>query len=206
MNRFESGFILAAIVFSLFYVRPGSLEANALLCGPFLFDILWLQILADPPINPFSFGFWVLGYYGLLGTIALARLYYISPELLIQLIVSVSLSDALQYFIGIHVGHTTMSQLTVWHPSPNKTFEGYFFGMVVSVFICVILFNHYNPIIWICMGVLGDLLVSACKRKLKIKDTSPLLGPHGGWIDRLDGIFMASIIHCLFFLPPPHFL
>ena len=40
----------------------------------------------------------------------------------------------------------------------------------------------------------GDIFFSYIKRSLNIKDFSPLLGSHGGVLDRLDSIFLVSII------------
>ena len=40
---------------------------------------------------------------------------------------------------------------------------------------------------------IGDIFFSYIKRSLNIKDFSPLLGSHGGVLDRLDSIFLISI-------------
>jgi phosphatidate cytidylyltransferase len=42
-------------------------------------------------------------------------------------------------------------------------------------------------------GVIGDLFVSLCKRRIGIKDISDLLGAHGGWLDRVDSVFMGYV-------------
>jgi phosphatidate cytidylyltransferase len=45
---------------------------------------------------------------------------------------------------------------------------------------------------------LGDLIVSAWKRSLGIKDFSRMLGSHGGVIDRFDSVvFAAGVFYLL---------
>ena len=38
---------------------------------------------------------------------------------------------------------------------------------------------------------MGDLFESLIKRDLDVKDTGGLFGPHGGVLDRLDGVFFS---------------
>ena len=42
------------------------------------------------------------------------------------------------------------------------------------------------------MGFLGDSIISAVKRDLKIKDTDDLIPGHGGAMDRLDSIVITT--------------
>jgi phosphatidate cytidylyltransferase len=41
---------------------------------------------------------------------------------------------------------------------------------------------------------LGDLLESALKRRYSLKDSSQLIPGHGGFMDRLDGFALASLV------------
>ena len=87
--------------------------------------------------------------------------------------------------------------------SPNKTWAGLFGGMLLAVIISVIacdLFNgmKYWPNAVILAGILtfiaqiGDLIESAIKRHLGLKDSSNLIPGHGGIFDRIDGLIFAA--------------
>ena len=44
------------------------------------------------------------------------------------------------------------------------------------------------------LSQIGDLIISYLKRKAKLKDTGSILPGHGGLLDRLDGILLATPI------------
>jgi len=107
----------------------------------------------------------------------------------------ISLSDALQYFFGKFYGKRYISPI-----SPLKTLEGYIYGFLGTIAISLLVFQLQIVFVikMILSGIVGDFFVSLIKRKLNVKDTSDLLGEHGGWIDRLDGIYMGFIVDFLF--------
>jgi len=95
--------------------------------------------------------------------------------------------------------------------SPNKTYSGsigsIFLSLISIPFIHLVqhflfkenLINFLN-IKFLCLTILisvvcqlGDLFVSLCKRKKKIKNTSNLLPGHGGVLDRIDGLIFVLI-------------
>ena len=51
------------------------------------------------------------------------------------------------------------------------------------------------------IGFIGDSIISAVKRDLKIKDTDDLIPGHGGAMDRLDSIVLTTptFYHLLIF-------
>lgn len=93
--------------------------------------------------------------------------------------------------------------------SPNKTWSGLLGGMLLSVaasigFCYVIGVNHHLyfgvlAAIIALIAQIGDLVESAIKRRLGVKDASNLIPGHGGVFDRIDGvIFAAPLVFVLF--------
>ena len=87
--------------------------------------------------------------------------------------------------------------------SPNKTWAGFFGGIVsavISSFIFKIIFYPELMILFIVLacltisiiGQIGDLFESWCKRKLGVKDTSNIIPGHGGILDRVDSILLSA--------------
>jgi len=86
--------------------------------------------------------------------------------------------------------------------SPNKTYTGVIGSYLLSFIISLILFNELNSkvnylvitFIISSLSQIGDLIISYLKRKAKLKDTGSILPGHGGLLDRLDGILLATPI------------
>jgi phosphatidate cytidylyltransferase len=87
--------------------------------------------------------------------------------------------------------------------SPGKSWSG-FMAAAISTSILTYIFAVYlsskHDIFLIIVGLfiaffahLGDMLESAFKRYIGIKDTSNLIPGHGGILDRVDAIIMVSI-------------
>lgn len=108
----------------------------------------------------------------------------------LTLILVVISSDSLQYYFGKKFGKHYIFPI-----SPKKTLEGYVLGggTVFIVFHCI--FQVPFTFIIILAGIVGDLLLSFWKRSLNMKDSSSLLGAHGGVHDRVDSIIFAIIIY-----------
>ncbi|WP_027120510.1 phosphatidate cytidylyltransferase [Mycoplasmopsis lipofaciens] len=115
---------------------------------------------------------------------------------------------------GKTLGHKFFKQKLAPKISPNKTWEGFIFGIIASMIIATILSfslnlfsdtnNFYSNIeksFLIIFGplisALGDLYFSYIKRINGIKDYSRLLLGHGGILDRFDSL---SFIGFLFFI------
>src|SRR5205085_9683780 len=108
--------------------------------------------------------------------------------------------DTLAYVGGRLLGRHRMAPNT----SPGKTWEGFVFGTIATVFaVFVALYDTRHSYLSIGAAVglgaviavaapLGDLFESMLKRDAGVKDTGRLLGGHGGMLDRLDAILFAA--------------
>ena len=132
--------------------------------------------------------------YSFYPTNIILRYYSSQKKDIAMKIIVVTLSDIIQYFSGKYFGITKFGG-----PSPNKTIEGYLGAIILTTLFCYCWLNIFEILFLLFSGFVGDMLESFIKRQLCIKDTSNLLGSHGGWIDRLDGIFMAFILYNLIY-------
>jgi len=101
--------------------------------------------------------------------------------------------------------------------SPNKTWSGLIGGILLAIAVSEVFFRILatyklvridagTEIIFAVLAGLvaaisqiGDLIESAIKRHLNLKDSSDLIPGHGGVFDRIDGlIFAAPIVYFLF--------
>ncbi len=87
--------------------------------------------------------------------------------------------------------------------SPNKTWSGFFSGVIGGGLIGMLAAKiiGFDPMLGlkiaipiVVASVFGDLLESALKRKLNVKDAGDLLPGHGGLLDRLDSLMLAVIV------------
>ncbi len=120
---------------------------------------------------------------------------------LLMVLPSIWIADAGAYVIGRHFGRHKISK----NASPNKSWEGYFGGILFVLLFCPVLALLWQvraaaitPLRGLIVGValslvciLGDLGESMFKRFLKIKDSSNLIPGHGGIFDRIDSWLWA---------------
>ncbi len=121
-------------------------------------------------------------------------------KFIILLLGIVWLNDSFAYFIGKKMGKTKINT----HISPNKTMEGAiggFFGGLVSGLIFAYFFKFnlisvfFLSIIIVAISQLGDLVESAFKREVGIKDAGNIIPGHGGILDRFDGLIFATPVY-----------
>jgi phosphatidate cytidylyltransferase len=116
---------------------------------------------------------------------------YISTIDFSNIIKLCGIGDSMQQIVGKLIGKHKIGWI-----SPNKTFEGYFGGYFLLLIINKILLkkyfmsNKYITGIYI-FSVVGDLFFAYLKRIVNIKDWSNMLQSHGGFLDRLNSIYIA---------------
>ncbi len=143
--------------------------------------------------------FGCVGYIGLLGSAPLmlaARLGEAAPIMLVAIFGCIWITDAAAYGGGRMWGRRRLAPSI----SPGKTVVGFFCGIRGGL-VPVLLGSQLPG--WTMMefaallllvgasGQLGDLVESAIKRDLGVKDAPALIPGHGGLLDRFDSYFFA---------------
>ena len=129
---------------------------------------------------------------------ALIFLYGQSPILVIVLLGTVCSVDILAYFGGKLKGHRKFAPFI----SPNKTWEGVWFGVAggstVSLIAGYFLLPFDTSILLVLtfstvfFAIIGDLLESLFKRMANLKDSGNVLPGHGGILDRVDSLLAGA--------------
>jgi phosphatidate cytidylyltransferase len=135
-----------------------------------------------------------------LGFVLLLRDLHRGRLLTFALLLAVWAGDTLAYAGGRLLGRHRMAPTT----SPGKTWEGFVFGTIATVFVTFVALYKDRDVYLsvgeaIALGAviavaapLGDLFESMLKRDAGVKDTGRLLGGHGGMLDRLDAVLFAA--------------
>ncbi|KEJ88363.1 phosphatidate cytidylyltransferase [Sulfitobacter donghicola] len=109
----------------------------------------------------------------------------------------VVITDVVGYFAGRAFGGPKF-----WPAiSPKKTWSGTAAGWVGAAIVGFAFSLNTGSglsLVWISIAVsmasqMGDIIESALKRKMGIKDSSNLIPGHGGLMDRFDGMLGASV-------------
>jgi phosphatidate cytidylyltransferase len=121
----------------------------------------------------------------------------VGRQLVLFTLVLVWAGDMLAYFVGKSLGRVAMAPAL----SPQKTWEGAM-GNVLASMIVAVLFARWMQTdvltLLIIAGVAniagqaGDLIESAYKRGAAVKDSGGLLPGHGGMLDRIDSLILAT--------------
>jgi phosphatidate cytidylyltransferase len=115
----------------------------------------------------------------------------------------VMLNDSAAYIGGMLFG----KHKTRFPVSPNKSWEGYFFGLIISIIVMIATDSIYSAffdkdlftfsesiiigILFSIFGNLGDLIESAVKRDSLKKDSGSILPGHGGMWDAFDALIFT---------------
>jgi phosphatidate cytidylyltransferase len=177
-----------------------SIEAALLI---FLFGCVILGLLTKRPLHEvlpaISIGSAAL-LFVVLPFSYIVRLDEIEPvgrQLVLFTLVLVWAGDMLAYFVGKSLGRVSMAPML----SPKKTWEGAL-GNALASMIVAVLFAKWmqTDVITLLViagianiaGQAGDLIESAYKRGAAVKDSGGLLPGHGGMLDRIDSLILAT--------------
>lgn len=119
------------------------------------------------------------------------------------LVILVGCNDTFAYISGVLIGKHPLAPKI----SPKKTWEGFIGGLIFAAMGSALAFYYlldYHPVMGAVAGfagvlaaTVGDLVESAIKRDLSIKDMGTLLPGHGGMLDRIDSVLItAPILWC----------
>ena len=189
--KYDSELIITSIIVNLaFYLGIYFKNLYVLLI---LFVLIALRFYKRGFI---TFAFFITSY--LIGSIS----YIDDLDFIINYLILIELNDVFQYISGNIFGERKITP----NISPNKTVEGLIGGMILTTLTAILLkyIFHINyqikfiPYIAL-IGFVGDIFISALKRKVHLKDSGTLLLGHGGILDRVDSlIFTAPIILFIF--------
>ena len=158
---------------------------------------LWLKILQKEsyPVYPIPQLFVGISFLLLIsipyGGWAYNEIY--NPYSILLIFVLIWIFDTMSYVIGVQFGKNKIATKV----SPNKTWEGFFGGLLFCLIFSILSFNYIQEIypFWktILLGLLipifaiiGDMTQSKLKRKAGVKNSGILIPGHGGVYDRLD--------------------
>ena len=119
-------------------------------------------------------------------------------ERVMTFVVLVSCNDTFGYVVGVLIGKHPLAPKI----SPKKSWEGLAGSLIFTVAGGVLAFTYIMELQWwigIIVGLMivftatcGDLIESAMKRDLALKDMGSLLPGHGGMLDRLDSVLISA--------------
>jgi phosphatidate cytidylyltransferase len=113
-------------------------------------------------------------------------------------VILISCNDTFAYLVGVLFGKHPLAPTI----SPKKTWEGLAGSVVFTIAGGAISFHYLLHEPWWMGSILGlivvftatsgDLIESAMKRDLSLKDMGTLLPGHGGMLDRLDSALLSG--------------
>ncbi len=113
-------------------------------------------------------------------------------------IVNVSVTDSFALIFGRIFGKHKFRPVL----SPKKTWEGVFGGLLMAGIAGYVAQPLLDPltatqtaglaVLLAMIGTMGDLMLSALKRDLELKDWSQMLPGHGGILDRVDSFILVA--------------
>jgi phosphatidate cytidylyltransferase len=142
--------------------------------------------------------------FGAIFTYSVGLMLY-DPWLILFVLFAIWAADIGAFFVGSQWGRTSLHKRL----SPKKTVEG-LIGGIVSSLLVVVAYSFFRDmsvlrilsfgLVIPLTGTMGDLLVSAYKRRAMVKDSGNVIPGHGGILDRIDAyIYCQPFVAYLLF-------
>lgn len=200
--------LVALIILSL--VLLGYMPNGSLVGLVTIIFLLYLSALFRPsasPIQDISYSLFGLTYaalpFGIFMAIGFVEGTY-NAYIPLGFLILLWTNDTGAYLAGRSFGRRKLFERI----SPNKTWEGFFGGVLLAVAVSWNLAHYFQTLTslqWMCValiigvfGTLGDLVESMLKRNCGVKDSGSILPGHGGLLDRFDGLLMAAPLVYIF--------
>lgn len=134
----------------------------------------------------------------LAGFIILLARPYDGFDRVMTFVVLIACNDTFGYLVGVLIGKHPLAPKI----SPKKTWEGLAGSLVFTVIGGALTFHYLMHEYWwigalvglmvVFTATSGDLIESAMKRDLSLKDMGTILPGHGGMLDRLDSALLSG--------------
>lgn len=188
----------SVLLFASWFGNTQGLAVSAGLTIPILMFTL-LMISQKDFIKRSTSAVFIIFYLALLGGFILLLANHPDGAMRIfTLVALIACNDTFAYFAGILFGKHKMAPSI----SPKKSWEGLIGGAAAAVIGGAFIFHNLYETSWLVGALIGlmtvvtatcgDLIESAIKRDLAIKDMSNLLPGHGGIMDRLDSALFTA--------------
>ncbi len=154
--------------------------------------------------------FWMYFLFDAFGSFSGEKGSYVMTLWFILMVWSVDIGG---YIIGTYLRGPKLAPKI----SPNKTWSGLIGGVILAIAVSFIYLYIIKNIYGVALPMkkqmwfaqlgaviafiaqIGDLVESAIKRYLQIKDSSSIIPGHGGVFDRIDGLIFAAPITYFYF-------
>jgi phosphatidate cytidylyltransferase len=200
------GTFVGIISYSIsFLVEMGYVANKAYFAIPLMLSIVFLiKLYKKSDISPFrniAYTFLGIIYVALpfcMLNIAVLHESRYNREVILGTMLILWASDSGAYFSG-----KTMGKRKLWERiSPKKTWEGSVGGFLLALIVASIFSLYFHTLPWVSWAIIavliviggtyGDLVESLFKRSIRIKDSGKVLPGHGGFLDRFDGLLIAT--------------
>lgn len=192
---------ITMLLVSVYFYKDAALTGS-ILATVFIF-LIWIVFLYPKcSLVEMAMGLLATFYVGLFIYFYLLRTLPGGWIWIIFMLIGTWASDTSAYFVGKVLGRHPLAPVL----SPGKTLEGAIGGISGSILVAAGLILIYPSmpglsllLLGLFLGVaaqIGDLVESAFKRQVGVKDAGNIIPGHGGILDRLDSmLFTAPLVY-----------